>query len=421
MPPAAVSFIGVTIAVCFQLVGNSSQEAMEWGLSGFSNKTVWLIFSAFILSTGYEKSGLGRRLALLLVSRLGKSSLGLGYAVTLADLLLSPVTPSNTARSAGTIYPIVRNIPPLFDSAPGETRRRMGAYIMWTGFSATAITSSIFLTALAPNLLAIAFIDQIVGVQIGWIQWFVGFLPCGIFLLLVVPYLIYKVYPPEVKESREISYWAQNQLTEMGALKTSEWRMGGMIFIALLFWIFGRDFIHSTSVAWLVVCLMIVFKILSWEDLIRNRSAWNALIWFGTLVSLANGLKITGLIDWIARESTSSLKMLSPILVMVLLVSIFYLLHYVFASLTAHTTALFPLFLGIGLSIPDMPMIPFSLSLAYTLGLMGILTPYATGPAPVFYGSGFISTREFWGLGLLFGFLFLMIVLLGIPYLLWIY
>ena len=405
----------------FQLVGDSSQAAIEWGLSGFSNKTVWLIFSAFILSTGYEKSGLGRRLALILVSKLGKSSLGLGYAVTLADLLLAPITPSNTARSAGTIYPIIRNIPPLFGSEPGITSRKMGAYIMWTGFCATAMTSSIFLTALAPNLLAIAFIEEIGGIQISWTQWFMGFLPSGIFLLVFVPYLIYRVYPPEIKKSAKIAQWARTELVRMGALGSSEWKMAGMIVIALILWIFGRQIIHTTTVAWLVIVLMILLKVLDWQDLIQNTSAWSALIWFGTLVTLANGLATSGIISWAAQESTSALESLSPVPVMVLLVSIFYLLHYVFASLTAHTTALFPLFLGVGLSVHDMPLIPFCLVLGYTLGLMGVLTPYATGPAPVFYGSGFFSAKEFWSLGLLFGLLFLLIVLLSIPYLLWIY
>ncbi len=73
----------------------------------------------------------------------------------LADVLLAPFTPSNTARSAGTIYPIIRNLPPLYDSHPNTpSARRMGGYIMWTALAATSVTSSLFLTALAPNLLA---------------------------------------------------------------------------------------------------------------------------------------------------------------------------------------------------------------------------------------------------------------------------
>ncbi|MDU7191373.1 MAG: SLC13 family permease, partial [Veillonella sp.] len=88
------------------------------GLSGFSNAIVWLIFAAFMIGIGYENSGLGRRIALFLVAKLGKSSLGLGYAIAITDLVLAPFIPSNAARSGGTIYPIVSSICPMFDSYP---------------------------------------------------------------------------------------------------------------------------------------------------------------------------------------------------------------------------------------------------------------------------------------------------------------
>jgi len=154
IPNAAVGLIGVTMAVVMGYVFAKPGDSLRWGLSGFSNSTVWLIFGAFMISLGYEKTGLGRRIALLLVRVLGGKTLGLGYAITLADLAIAPGTPSNTARSAGTIYPIIRNIPALFGSEPGPTSRKIGAYLMWTAFTATAITSSMFITSMAVNPLA---------------------------------------------------------------------------------------------------------------------------------------------------------------------------------------------------------------------------------------------------------------------------
>ena len=93
-------------------------------LGGFSESTVWLIVGAFVFSIGYRKSGLGRRLALMLVRSLGRRTIGLGYAVAFSDLVLAPATPSNTARSGGTIYPIVSNIPRIYGSEPGPDRRQ---------------------------------------------------------------------------------------------------------------------------------------------------------------------------------------------------------------------------------------------------------------------------------------------------------
>lgn len=175
-------------AANFNLPGMS----FKWAVSGFSNSTVWLIFSAFMFAAGYEKTRFGRRLALLLVKYLGRRTLTLGYAIAFADLLLAPFTPSNTARSGGTLYPIISNLPPLYRSKPNDPSARLiGSYLMWVAITATSITSSMFLSALAPNLLALALVKNLVGITISWGTWFLAFLPLGVLLLLTLPLLAY--------------------------------------------------------------------------------------------------------------------------------------------------------------------------------------------------------------------------------------
>src|SRR5215470_13859737 len=166
MPAGAVGLIGLAVAALSGFVEKDPNKALRWMLSGFSESTVWLIVGAFIFAIGYRKSGLGRRIALWLVRALGRRTLGLGYAVLLADLLLAPATPSNTARSGGTIYPIVSNIPRIYGSEPGPTARKIGTYVMWTAFATTAVTSSLFLTALAPNAAALSIAKKTVGVDV---------------------------------------------------------------------------------------------------------------------------------------------------------------------------------------------------------------------------------------------------------------
>ena len=158
-------------------------RSLRWALSGFANGTVWLVFAAFVLAQGYEKTGLGRRIALQLVRTLGGNTLGLGYAIMLAEVTLAPFTPSNTARSAGAIYPVLRNIPPLYGSQPGPSARRLGAYVMWVAFAATAVTSSMFVTALAPNLLAVGMVAAATGQTITMSEWVKGFLPMAAVLV----------------------------------------------------------------------------------------------------------------------------------------------------------------------------------------------------------------------------------------------
>jgi di/tricarboxylate transporter len=119
----------VVIAGVAGLVAAEPARAIAWALSGFSNTVVWLIFAAFMLADAYGRTGLGRRIGLVMIRLLGRRTLGLAYAIALSDLVLAPFTPSNTARSGGTIYPVLENLPPLYDSLPGGTARKIGAYL----------------------------------------------------------------------------------------------------------------------------------------------------------------------------------------------------------------------------------------------------------------------------------------------------
>ena len=419
LPAAAVGFIGVFLVAVLGLAGPKPADNIRWALSGFSNTTVWLIFGAFMFAMGYDKTGLGRRIALILVKKLGRKTLGLGYAITFSDLILAPFTPSNTARSGGTIFPIIRNLPGLYGSSPGETSRKIGAYIMWTAFAATCVTSSMFITSLAPNLLALDLVSKTVKISISWTEWFVGFLPVGIILILILPYLVYKIYPPETKSSEEIPSWASQELDKLGKFSRKELVMALLAVLALALWIFGGNFIDATTVAGFVISLMIITGTVTWDDILANKQAWNVLVWFATLVALADGLNKVGFVTWFAKSMAALLTGMSPIVVMVVLVVIFFIIHYMFASLTAHTTAILPVMLAVGAAIPGLPVKTFALLLCYSLGIMGVITPYATGPGPVYYGSGYISRKDFWTLGLIFGTIFLVALIgIGVPYLL---
>ncbi|HSN46768.1 MAG TPA: DASS family sodium-coupled anion symporter, partial [Casimicrobiaceae bacterium] len=181
LPGGAIGLIGVTVVTVLspwvlyapaELARpgfKPANAALTWALSGFSNATVWLIFGAFMFALGYDKTGLGRRIALVLVKAMGRRTLTLGYAVMVADTILAPFTPSNTARSGGTIYPVIRNLPGLYDSKPNDpSARRIGSYIMWVALATTCVTSSLFLTALAPNLLAVELVSKTSKITLNW-------------------------------------------------------------------------------------------------------------------------------------------------------------------------------------------------------------------------------------------------------------
>ncbi|MBI5303053.1 MAG: DASS family sodium-coupled anion symporter [Chloroflexi bacterium] len=429
IPAAAIGLIGVTFATAMRYVNANIGQSINWGLSGFADTTVWLIFGAFVFSMGYNKTGLGRRVALMLVKWLGGSTLGLGYAISLADLVLAPGTPSNTARSGGTVFPVIRNIPALYGSEPNSTARKIGSYIMWTALAATCVTSSMFITALAPNAAALAIVKTTTKLDINWVQWFQGFLPIGVILLALVPVLVYFIYPPEIKSSKEIPVWAGKELDKMGPITSKELVMIGLVVLAIFLWItgsndlfdlpiLGKNFINATTVVLVGIALMLATSVVTWEEIITNKGAWNVLVWFATLVTLANGLNMVGFVAWFAKLAAAPLAGIDPIMAMGLLVALFFFIHYFFASLSAHTAAVLPVILAVGMQIKGIPMLPFALMCVYALGLMGIISPYATGPSPIYYGSGYISRGDFWKLGLIFGVIFVVVLIgIGTPYL----
>ena len=266
LPNPAVGLIGLTLAAVLSrwtLYGpadlakpgfNVVSQSVNWALSGFASTTVWLVGGAFMFALGYEKTGLGRRIALLLVRVLGKRTLTLGYATTFADMILAPFTPSNTARGAGIIFPVVNNLPALYDSRPHDaSARKIGGYIMWTTFAADCVTSTLFMTACAPNFLARDFIGRIAHVSISYGQWMRASLPFALPLLLALPLLTYFLFPPEIKRSPEASAWAGAELVKMGRVTWRESTLGVLVLCAILLWILGGSFIDPTLAAFVVL------------------------------------------------------------------------------------------------------------------------------------------------------------------------
>lgn len=429
LPAPAIGVVGVTLVAALSkwvLFGPADlsrpgfklpQQSLQWALSGFSNGTVWLVFGAFMFALGYEKTGLGRRLALNLVRMLGRNTLSLGYATTLADATLAPFTPSNTARSAGTLFPIVSNLPPLYDSLPNHpSARRIGGYLMWTTFAAGCVTSSLFMAACAPNFLALEFIRKIANVEITHQQWFVAAAPFALPLLLGLPLLTYVFHRPEVKTSPAVPQWAAAELARMGPLSRREIILGVLVVLAIVGWIFGAGYFEPSLTALIVVCLMLIFGVVSWKDMAGNHAAWTTLVMLATLVTLASGLSSVGFVKWFGQFVAAHVGGHSATTVVITLVAIYFFSHYLFASLTAHTTAMMPVMLAIGTGIPGLPVDKLGLSLALTTGIMGVITPYATGPGLAFYESGYLPAADFWRLGTIFGLIFLgALLLVGVP------
>ncbi|MBZ7955486.1 DASS family sodium-coupled anion symporter [Campylobacter molothri] len=425
--PALIGVIAVTLAVLFKVgpVGSNNIEtiikdsvAIKWGLSGFSDSVVWLIFAAFTIGLGFSKTGLGERLALYLVSKLGKSTLGLGYAIAIVDLVLAPFIPSNAARSGGTVYPIVSNISPMFESYADKNPRKIGAYLVWMGLASSCLTSSIFLTGQAPNPLALSLISKNGVMVVDWLSWFLAFLPVGLILFVITPILGYFIYPPEVKGSKEIAIWANEKYQALGKMPTSQIFMLIIALVGLVLWVGSGFFkINATTTALIMIILMIACKIITWQDFLGNKPAWNTLVWFATLVTMAGGLKNVGFLDYLANSLGHKLSGFEPFIATVLLLMLFSWLRYFFASGTAYVTAIIAVFVSLASSIKGANPAEVMLILTLPMGFIGIITPYGTGSSPLWFGSNYIKGPQFFLLGGIFALIYMVIYFLaGIPW-----
>jgi len=395
MPQGAMVITGVMVTA---LTGTLKIGPV---LSGFANNTVWLIVAAFLLTRGFIKTGLGRRIAYLFIRTFGRRTLGLAYAIAASDLVLAPATPSNTARAGGIIYPIVRGLTSTFGSEPGVTAKKIGSYLMMVEYQAVIVTSATFMTAQAASPLLVELAKKTANIAISWSMWALAGIVPGLLCLIIVPYLLYKIYPPEIKETPQASELARAELEKMGPMKRSEKILLFVFLLILALWVTSElNNLDATVVALIGVGVMILTGVINWEDVLAEKGAWDALIWFGGLVMMATGLNQLGFMKWFADSVAGRIAGMSWLPALVALTLVYLYSHYGFASVTAKVTAMFPPFLAIALSAnapPQLTVLLFGICSALGAGV----THYGTGPSPIYYNAGFVDLGTWWKLGLL--------------------
>ncbi len=399
LPMGAVAIIG--ILMCSFALPGTNKEALGTALSGFSNLVIWLIVMAFFISRGFIKTRLGERIAYMFMSKLGKKTLGLSYGLIATDLVLSPAIPSNTARGGGIIYPILRSIAAAYGSEPDDgTAGKIGAFLVKASFQGLVITSAMFLTAMAANPLAATLAADNAGVEITWGGWALAALVPGVISLLLIPWLLYKLDPPEIKETPKAAEIAKKKLAEMGSMKSTEWIMLGVFVLLIVLWIFGKQLggIYSTTAAVIGLALLLLTGVLKWSDILNERGAWDTLVWFAALVMMASELNSLGLIPWFGDKMGTIVAGNGWVLAFLILSLAYFYSHYLFASNTAHVSAMYAAFLVVAIAAGTPAMLA-ALVLAFFSNLFSSMTHYGTGPAPVFFGSGYVEMGDWWKSG----------------------
>jgi DASS family divalent anion:Na+ symporter len=418
IPGGAMVLVGVSAVVL------SGALPVRDALAGYADPIVWMVLAAFFISRAMIKTGLGRRIAMIFIRAIGHHSLGLGYALICTDVALATIIPSTGARAGGIIFPVAKSLSEAYESRPGVTAERLGAFLMVLLYQCEVIICAMFLTGQASNVLIAKFAQQTAGVELSYVRWMLWASVPGIVSLLVVPRLLYRIYPPGIKRTPGAAEFARTELRRLGPMSRHEKILLVIFILVAVLWIArglsgwismlsqfypssrlaaGLSYISllDYSVPPLVgVCVLLITGVLDWDDIVGERSGWGVFIWYGGLVRLAEALGESGVTKRFAESAgtlTGGWHWFSALGVLLL---IYFYAHYAFASITAHATAMYIPFLLVILAAGAPPYLAV-LSLAYFSNLGASVTHYGTTAGPIYFGAGYVSQRHWWWYGLI--------------------
>ncbi|HTS65209.1 MAG TPA: DASS family sodium-coupled anion symporter [Candidatus Acidoferrales bacterium] len=393
--------MGVSVLLAMTLLALTGTLSPARVLSGFANVTVWLIFTAFLFSRAVTQTGFGMRVGYLFIERFARTPLRLGYSMAAADLVLAPFIPSDTARGGGVVFPITRSVARAFGSEPGPSARLMGSFLVLVSFHTTYTASAMFLTGMASNPLIADFARNIGRVELTWLRWFTGSCVPGSLALLVVPWLLLRLVKPEIRETGPARELARRELAHMGPLRRDERWLVAIMSGVMAGWVTSPlHGIPNTFVALTGVCALLLARVISWDDLLDERRAWDTLIWFAPIIMMSDVMTENGAIRVLSGHLFRLMAGWAWPAVLAAVVLSYCYVHYGFASMTAQVTALYPAFLGAALA-GGVPPMTAALALAYFSNLNAAMTHYGTGSAPVFFGAGYVRQGEWWRIGFL--------------------
>lgn len=414
----ATILLAAILALVAAVLTNTLEPSAAY--SGFSEGFILLIVVAFLVGRGVVNSGLGARIGFLLVRSFGKSSLGLAYSMVATDALIAPAFPSNTARS-GVLFPIVYSLAENSGSHPWEdSRLDMGAYLMLCSMAGLGLSSALWLTAMAANPVGVAMVAR-QGFEITFASWLMASSVPTLCAMALVPWFLYKVFPPGITKTPHAPAAAAAKLKELGAMSSPEWiTLGtfvGMVGGWALAGVLGLD---ATAIAFFGLAVLMISGIFTMDDIKNSGDALETLIWFAILYTLSTELDRLGFMQYVGDLLGSSVDGLSWPVTYVALTSLYVLIHYLFVSQTAHLLALFGVF--IGLSQPEVPLPVMAMMLLLATNFFSVITPQASSCNVIFVGSGYVTGGEVYRYGGLTTLLCLAIYLvIGTPWILWVF
>ncbi len=392
--------MGSITLTCITILSLTNTISINVCLSNYSKPIVWMVVFAFFIAKGFNVTKLGNKLAYFFINIFSKNILGLAYGLAISDLLLAPAVPSNTARGAGIIFPIIKALTEKLPYKNKKENKIISAFLIKIAFHSNLISSTMFITAIASNPLIITFASNM-NIKISWLQWMLANLIPGLIAMLLMPIIIYYISPIHIKNISNIPTITKNNIQNMKTINLQQLIMLFTFILVLLLWMFGNILgISPTLSALTGIVILLITKVLKWNDLIEEKTAWNTLIWFSILLMLADQMQEHNIINWLGNIITYYLQFNNKILLYITITIIYFYIHYFFASATAMVSSIYPMFL-ILLINADINHFSAIMSLAAFNSLSACLTHYGTGTAPVYFGSNYITMKEWWLTGII--------------------
>jgi DASS family divalent anion:Na+ symporter len=396
------------LAVAAVVLTGTIAPAKAFG--GFANASVLLVVIAFLVAQAVVKSGLGRRISLFMVSRFGRSSLGLAYSIVLTDAVIAPAFPSNTARG-GVLFPVVLSVAKGSGSQPDDPEgRRLGGYLMFCAMASLAVSSALWMTATSANPIGIQ-VAQEFGLQINFGTWFIAASVPALTAILLLPWIIAKLYPPGVGDTPEAPTAARQALATLGPLSRDE-RITAVAFALMVSgWIFADALgLNVTSIAFAGLGLLLMTNVLTLDDIAAQGDTLATFLWLAVLFALSGQLNELGFMGYVGQRLASHMGGLSWPVTYVTLVALYVAIHYMFVSQSSQVLALLGVFLDVGVrgGVPA-PLMAFALLFASSY--FSVITPQGGSQNVIFVGSGYLTQGELYRLGLLITLFFLAVFL----------
>ena len=411
LPILTASVFAVAVAVLTGVLAPGDAYA------GFGNGTILLIVIAFLVAGAVVKCGLGARGGHLMVSLFGRSTLGLSYSIFLLDAIIAPAFPSNTARS-GVLYPLALSVAEAAGASPERPdRRRLGAFLMFSGITSLSVSSALWLTAMAANPLG-AEIAGRVGVEMGFGRWLVAAALPTLSAMALLPFILYRMIGPEVRSTPDAPAAARKSLAALGPLSRQEWTVLAVFIGMVVLWGAAASVgLDSTAIAFLGLGMLLVTGVITAADIASQGDVLATFIWFAVLFTLSGQLNELGFMEFVGGRLANALSGLAAPTAGLILVVAYIALHYLFVSQTAHLLALFGVFLEVGVRLGVNPTV-LAFQLLFATNYFSAITPQGSSANLLFVGSGYLSQADLYKLGtIITAISFVIYAVIGTPWL----